>query len=169
MVEGKKGMKIDKKKAQTILIFLAAITCFFLMRHFLVSEEDRIKGVIYHGRAAIEREDFEGALKHVSRDYQDAYGLNKMAIGAILKRVYAEFDNIAIQVEEMEVTILAIPEKRQGRAAFNTWVTFRSEEGIGYLVGSFEEPCHVVFTLVKERGKWRVIKVEGITPEGVYL
>jgi len=159
-------MKIDKKKAQTILIFLAAITCFFLMRHFLVSEEDRIKAVIYHGRAAIEREDFEGALKHVSRDYQDAYGLNKMAIAAILKRLYAEFDNIAIQVEEMEVTI---PEKGQGLAAFNTWVTFRSEEGIGYLVGSFEEPCRVVFTLAKEGGKWRVIKVEGITPEGVYL
>jgi len=159
-------MKIDKKKAQTILIFLAAITCFFLMRHFLVSEEDRIKAVIYHGRAAIEREDFEGALKHVSRDYQDAYGLNKMAIAAVLKRLYAEFDNIAIQVEEMEVTI---PEKGQGLAAFNTWVTFRSEEGIGYLVGSFEEPCRVVFTLAKEGGKWRVIKVEGITPEGVYL
>lgn len=160
-------MKIDKKKAETILIFLAAITCFFLVRHFLVSDEDRIKGVIYHGRAAIEREDFEGALKYVSRDYQDAYGLNKMAIAAVLKRLYAEFDNIAIQVEEMEVTI---PEKGQGRAAFNTWVTFRGEEGIGYLVGSFEEPCRVCFTLAKEGGRWRVIKVEGITPpEGVYL
>ena len=159
-------MKIDKTKAQTIFIFLAAITFFFLMRHFLVSDEDRIKGVIYHGRAAIEREDFEGALKYVSRDYRDEYGLNKMAIAAILKRLYAEFDDIAIQVEAMEVTIL---ENDQGRAAFNTWVTFRTEDGIGYLVGSFEEPCQVVFTLAKEGGKWRVIKVEGITPEGVYL
>ena len=161
-------MKINKKRAETILIALVAITCFFLVRHFLVSDEDRIKGVIYQGKAAIEREDFEGAIKHVSRDYQDAYGLNKMAIAAILKRLYADFDNIAIEVEDLEVTILAIPEEKQGRAAFNTWVTFRTEEGIGYLVGSFEEPCRVVFTLAKEGGKWRVIKVEGITPEGGY-
>lgn len=160
-------MKIDKKRAETVLIALAAITCFFLVRHFLVSDEARIKGVIYQGKAAIEREDFEGALKHVSRDYRDEYGLNKMAIAAVLKRLYAEFDNIAIEVAEMEVTI---PEKGQGRAAFNTWVTFRSEEGIGYLVGSFEEPGRVVFTLAKEGGKWRVIKVEGVVPpEGVYL
>ena len=162
-------MKIEKKKAETILIALVAITCFFLVRHFLVSDEDRIKGVIYQGKAAIEREDFEEAIKHVSRDYQDEYGLNKMAIAAILKRLYAEFDDIAIQVEDLEVTIT---EKetgtKQGRASFNTWVTFRTEEGIGYLVGSFEEPCQVVFTLAKEGGTWRVIEVEGITPEGAY-
>jgi len=158
-------MKIDKKKAQTILIFVAAISFFLLMRHFLVSEEDRVKAVISHGRAAIEREDFEGALKHVSRDYRDEYGLNKMAIAAILKRVYAEFDDIAIEVGEIEVQF---PEKELSRTAFDTWVTFRTEEGIGYLVGSFEEPCRVTFTLAKEGGKWRVIEVEGITPEGVY-
>jgi len=164
-------MKIDKKKAQTILIALVAITCFFLVRHLLVSDEDRIKGVIYQGKAAIEREDFEGALKHVSRDYRDEYGLNKMAIAAILKRLYAEFDNIAIEVEEMEVTITEKEtETKHGRAAFDTWVTFRTEEGIGYLVGSFEEPGQVVFTLAKEGGRWRVVKVEGVVPpEGTYL
>jgi hypothetical protein len=166
MVEGEKGMKISKKKAVVVLIIVAAIGCFFLIKHFLITDEARIKRVIYQGKAAIEKEDFEGALKHVSRDYQDAYGLNKMAIAAILKRVYAEFDNIAIEVEEMEVTI---GEGKRGQAAFNTWVTFRSKEGIGYLVGSFEEPCRVVFTLAKEGGTWRVIKVEGITPEGVSL
>lgn len=163
-------MKIEKKKAETILIALAAIICFFLVRHFLVSDEDRIKGVIYQGKAAIEREDFEEALKHVSRDYRDEYGLNKMAIAAILKRVYAEFDDIAIEVADLEVTITEKEtETKQGRAAFNTWVTFRTEKGIGYLVGSFEQPCQVVFTLAKEGGTWRVIKVEGITPEGMYL
>ena len=156
-------MKINKKRAQNILICLAAITCFALVRYCLTTDEVRIKKVIYQGKAAIEEEDFEGALKHVSRDYEDAYGLNKMAIAAVLKRIYAEFDNIAIQVEEMEVTI---GEGKQGQAAFNTWVTYRSEEGIGYLVGSFEEPCHVVFTLAKERGKWRVTQVEGVEPVG---
>ena len=163
-------MKIEKKKAQNILIAVAAIACFFLVRHLLVSDEDRIKGVIYQGKAAIEREDFEEAIKHVSRDYTDEYGLNKMAIAAILKRVYAEFDDIAIEVADLEVTITEKEtETKQGRAAFNTWVTFRTEEGIGYLVGSFEEPCRVIFTLAKEGGTWRVIKVEGITPEGTYL
>jgi len=160
-------MKISKKKVTIVLIVLAAIACFFLLRHCLTTDEARIRRVIYQGKAAIEKEDFEGALKHVSRDYQDDYGLNKMAIAAILKRLYAEFDNIAIEVEGLEVTI---GEGKRGQAAFNTWVTFRSEEGIGYLVGSFEQPCPVRFTLAKEGGKWRVVKVEGVVPpEGVYL
>ena len=160
-------MKLDKQRTQTIIIALAAIACFLLIRHLLVSDEDRIKGMIYQGKAAIEREDFEGALKHVSRDYKDAYGLNKMAIAAILKRLFAEFDDIAIQVEDLEVTITERETgKKQGRVSFNTWVTFRTEEGIGYLVGSFEEPCQVRFTVAKEGRHWRVIEVEGVEPPG---
>jgi hypothetical protein len=154
------------KKGKTVVVILAAICCFVLIKYLLISDEARIRKVIYKGKVAIEQEDFEGALRHVSRDYHDDYGLNKMAIAAILKRVYAEFDNIGIHMKQMDIEII---ESGLGRATFLTWVTVQGREGVGYIVGNAETPSRVVFTLAKERGKWRVVKVEGIEPGEEFL
>jgi hypothetical protein len=165
MVEGEKGMTLGKK-GKTVLIIMAAVAAVILIKYLLVSDEARIKKVIYKGKAAIEQEDFEGALKHVSRDYQDDYGLNKMAIAALLKRLYAQFDDISIHVEWMEVEIL---ERGLGQAALLTWVTAQGREGAGYIVGNAKTPNRVVFTLAKEGTHWRVVKTEGVEPEEEFL
>jgi hypothetical protein len=166
MVEGEKGMKISSKKVRNIVIILAAIGCFFLLKHILVSDEARIKRVIYNGKAAIEKEDIEGVMEQVSRTYRDDYGLNKVAIFALFKRVFSEFDDINIRIEEIEITI---NENKQGRATILTWATARTGDETGYIAGSSEKPWHVTFTLAKEGGKWRVIKTEGIAPEEIFL
>jgi ketosteroid isomerase-like protein len=166
MVEGKKGMRISSKKARTVIILLAAIGCFFLLKHILVTDEARIKRVIYDGKAAIEKKDIEGVMEQVSRSYQDDYGLNKVAIYALFQRVFHQFDEIDIRIEEIEITI---NENKQGRAAILTWATARTGDKTGYIAGSSEKPWHVTFTLQKERGKWRVINTEGIVPEEIFL
>ena len=166
MVEGEKGMRISSKKARTVIILLAAIGCFFLLKHILVTDEARIKRVIYDGKAAIEKKDIEGVMEQVSRAYQDDYGLNKVAIYALFQRVFHQFDEINIRIEEIEITI---NENRQGRATLLTWATARMQDKTGYIVGSSDKPCQVTFTLIKERGKWRVIKTEGIVPEEIFL
>jgi hypothetical protein len=165
MVEGEEGMILGGK-GKTVLIIIAAVAAFILIKYLFVSDEARIKKVIYKGKTAIEQEDFEGALKHVSRDYQDDYGLNKMAIAALLKRLYAQFDDITIYVEWMEVEIL---ERGIGQAAILTWVTAQWGEDIGYIVGNAETPRRVVFTLAKEGKHWRVVKTEGVEPEEEFL
>jgi hypothetical protein len=166
MVEGEKGMRISRKKARNIVIIVAAVGCFFLLKHILVSDEARIKRVIYQGKAAIEKKDIEGVMEQVSRSYRDDYGLNKLAIFALFQRVFHEFDAINIRIEEMEITI---NENKQGRATILTWATARMQDKTGYIVGSSDKPCKVTFTLIKERGKWRVIKTEGIAPEEIFL
>ncbi len=166
MVEGAKGMRISSKKAKAIIILLAAIGCFFLLKHLLITDEARIKRVIYNGKAAIEKEDIEGVMEQVSRTYQDDYGLNKVAIFALFKRVFSEFDDINIRIEEIEITI---GENKQGRATILTWATARTGAKTGYIAGSSEKPWRVTFTLAKEGSKWRVIKTEGIAPEEIFL
>jgi hypothetical protein len=165
MVEGEKGMTLGKK-SKTVLIIMAAVAVFILIKYLLVSDEERIKKVIYKGKAAIEQEDFEGALKHVSRDYQDDYGMNKMAIAALLKRLYAQFDDITIYVEWMEIEIL---ESGLGQAALLTWVTAQWSEEVGYIVGNAETPSRVVFTLAKEGKHWRIVKAVGVDLEEEFL
>jgi hypothetical protein len=154
------------RRGRTVLILLAAVACFVLIKYILISDEARIRRVIYKGKAAIEQEDFEGALKHVSRDYRDDYGLNKVAIAAILKRLFKEFDNIAIHVKGMDVEIA---EGGLGKATLFTWVTAQLGEEVGYIVGDAETPSRVIFTLAKERGRWRVVRTEGVEPEEEWL
>jgi hypothetical protein len=166
MVEGEKGMRISRKKAVIICVILAAIGCFFLLKHLLVTDEARIRGVIYQGKAAIEKKDIEGVMAQVSREYQDEYGLNKVAIMAVFQRAFHEFDAIDIHVEELKV---AINEQKQGQAFLLTWATVRAQDKTRYLVGSPEKPCQVVFTLAKEGGRWRVIKAAGVVPEDIVL
>jgi ketosteroid isomerase-like protein len=166
MVEGEKRMTIGRT-GKTVLVIIAAVACFILIKYLFVSDEARIKKVIYKGKAAIEQEDFEGALTHVSRDYQDDYGLNKMAIAALLKRLYAQFDNITIHVESLEVEI---QESGLGQASLLTWVTAKLGGETGYIVGNAENPSRVVFILAKEGNQWRVVKSEGVEPvEGLWL
>jgi hypothetical protein len=166
MVEGEKGMRISRKTARNVVILLAAIGCFFLLKNILVSDEARIKRVIYNGKAAIEKKDIEGVMKQVSRQYQDDYGLNKVAIYALFQRVFHQFDAIDIRIEEIEITI---GENKQGRATILTWATARTGDTTGYIVGSSERPCRITFTLAKEGSKWRVIKAEGIAPEEIFM
>ena len=158
-------MRISSKTARNCLILLAAVGCFFLLKHILITDEARIKRVIYDGKAAIEKKDIEGVMEQVSRSYQDDYGLNKVAIFALFQRVFHEFDDINIRIEEIEITI---GENKQGRAQILTWATARTQDKTGYIVGSSEKPCRVAFTLIKERGKWRVTKTEGIVPEEIF-
>jgi len=155
------------KTQKTVLIIIVAVAAFILIKYLLVSDEARITKVIYKGKAAIEKEDFEGALTNVSRDYQDDYGLNKMAIAALLKRLYAQFDDITIHVESIDVKIM---ESGLGQAALLTWVTAKLGGETGYIVGNAENPSRVIFILAKEGKQWRVVKTEGVEPvEGLWL
>jgi hypothetical protein len=166
MVEGEKGMKINKKIFITVCALSAAVGAYFLISHLLMSDEARIKQVIYQGKAAVEHKDIEGVLEQVSREYQDDLGLNKVAIMMIFQRAFREFDAIDIHVEELRIEI---DEKKQGHAFLEAWATVRAQDKARYLVGSPDKPCQVVFTLAKEGGKWRIIKATGVNPEEITL
>jgi ketosteroid isomerase-like protein len=164
MVEGEKRMRISRKTAITICVILAAVGCYLLVSNLLLTDEARIRRVIYQGKAAVEKKDIEGVMSQVSREYQDDYGLNKVAIMMIFQRVFKEFDSIAIKIEEMRIEI---NEKNQGQAFLLTWATVSDQDKTRYLVGSPEEPHQVTFLLAKEGGTWRVIKAAGVDPEEI--
>jgi ketosteroid isomerase-like protein len=166
MVEGEKGMRINRKTVVIFCVIAAAVGCYFLVRHFLITDEDRIRRVVYQGKAAIEQKDIEGVMEHVSRQYQDDYGLNKVAIMMIFQRVFHEFDAITIHVEELQIEI---DEQKQGHVHLLTWATVRTQDKTAYLVGSSQEPCAMTLTLEKEGGNWRVIKAAGVNPEEMAL
>jgi hypothetical protein len=166
MVEGEKGMKINKKIFIAVCALAAAVGAYFLISHLLMTDEARIKRAIYQGKAAIEHKDIEGVLEQVSREYQDDLGLNKVAIMMLCQRAFKEFDAIDITVAELRIEI---DEQRRGHAFLEAWATVRAQDQSRYLVGSPDKPCRVTFTLAKEGGTWRVIKAAGVNPEEISL
>ena len=159
-------MKVNKKIALVVCALAAACGAYFLISHLLMTDEARIKQVIYQGKAAVEKKDIEGVLTLVSRDYQDDLGLNKVAIMMLFQRAFREFDAIDITIMELHVEI---DEKQQGHAFVATWATVRTQDKARYLVGNPDKPTQLTLTLAKEGGKWRVIKAVGVNPEGIEL
>jgi ketosteroid isomerase-like protein len=166
VVEGEKGMKVSRKIVLIVCALAVAIGAYLLIRHLLTTDEDRIRRVVYQGKAAVEHKDIEGVLALVSRDYQDDYGINKVAIMMLFQRVFQEFDAIDIVITELRVEI---DEKHQGHAFVATWATVRTQDKARYLVGNPDKPTQLTLTLAKEGGKWRVIKATGVNPEEITL
>ncbi len=166
MVEGEKGMTISRKGFIIVVILaLAAICAFVLFRYILVSEEDRIRKVIYQGKEAIEQEDLEGVMTQISRYYRDEYGLNYLAVRGVFQRVFKEFDDINIRIEGMTIEIA---DNGEGTVDLITWATAQGPDKIRYIVGGSHEPCEVIITLDKERGSWRVNSTKGIRTEELF-
>ena len=155
-------MKVSKKIVSIVCALAIAIGAYLLIRHLLMTDEARIKRVIYQGKAAVEKKDIEGVLEVVSREYQDDYGINKVAIMMLFQRAFREFDAIDIVITELRVEI---DEKQQGNAFVATWATVRAQDKARYLVGNPDKPTQLTLTLAKEGGKWRVIKAVGVNPE----
>jgi len=165
VVEGEERMRGSRRRL-ILLVIVAAASIFVLLKHILVSDEERIRKVLSEGKAAIEREDLQGVMTQVSHYYRDEYGLNYLGVRALFKWVFEEFDDIAIHVEGMEVEIL---ENDKGKATLLTWATAKGRDKTGYIVGGAQQPCRVIITLEKERGKWRVIRATGVKPGEVFL
>lgn len=131
------------------------------------SDEVRILRVIADGEKAIESEDREGTLSHISLQYRDDMDLTYPLVKRILTDSFTRFENF-------EVTLHTTPaitvQDGAARAVFDITVraTLRPAQGRllqgsrGYLVGSAEEPSHLTLTFAKERFAWRVIKTEGV-------
>jgi len=151
-------------------VFLVAAV--FFMGAFLAykilspSDEERIRRTLYAGKEAIEREDLEGVMKHVSFRYRDGNGFTYLRVKAILARIFENFDDIKIYIRKMEVEV---PSKGLGKAVLLTWGTAKGSDGVGYIVGSVQEPSKVVIFLEKGRGGWKVIRAEGVEPGEVFL
>lgn len=124
-----------------LLAILAAICVFVVFKYFLISDEEKIKKVLYQGKEAIEKEDLEGVMSHVSRYYRDEYGFNYLGVRSLFHWVFEQFDDIAIHVEGIEVDVV---EKKKGVATLRTWATARGPDKAGYMVGASQQPRQVL-------------------------
>ena len=151
-------MIINKKLFYGIIILMIIVIAAIIVKFFLVSEKSRILKVINEGRAAVEAEDVEKSMSHVSLQYSDDYGIKYLIVKRILIDVFKEFDGFKVLLDNIEIEV----KEDKAVASFDLRIIVTLHNQPGYLVGSTDSPAKIKVYFVKERLKWQVIKVSGI-------
>lgn len=151
-------MRINKKLFYGIVILIIIIIAAIIIKFLLVSDKSRILKVINEGRAAVEAEDVEKCMSHISLQYSDDYGLKYLIVKRILIDVFKEFDGFKVLLDNIEIEV----KEDKAVASFDLRIIVTLHNQPGYLVGSTDSPAKIKVYFVKERLKWQAIKVSGI-------
>ena len=151
-------MRINKKLFYGIIILIIIVIAAIIVKFFLVSEKSRILKVINEGRAAVEAEDIEKCMSHVSLQYSDDYGIKYLIVKRILIDVFKEFDGFKVLLDNIEIEV----KEDKAVASFDLRIIVTLHNQPGYLVGSTDSPAKIMMYFIKERLKWQVIKVSGV-------
>lgn len=151
-------------KGFIIALGLAALISIVFVRPLLISDEARIRKGVREGARAIEAEDLETCLRHVSLHYKDEYGLTYLSVKGLLIRLFQEFDGFEIDLENLQIILL---DKGTALATFDlkVKVSYRGERA--YLLGSGDLSNRVRMSFAKEGGRWKVTQVEGVEAHGI--
>jgi ketosteroid isomerase-like protein len=83
-----------------------AVGGYLMYQRFFVTEEDRIRTVIYDVAQAVEKKSSAGMLQHVADEYCDPLlGLKKDEMRVWLIRLFRELDALYVRVLETKVTV----------------------------------------------------------------
>lgn len=144
------------KKNIAIILFLivVAVTVFFLWP----SDVTRIRKVIKRGTTGFEQKNIEEIMACVSFTYHDEYGMSYLLIKKGVERFLKQLDRIKIEYENLEINV----GEKIATAELDVWVIGRRGEHTQYVIGDFDTPLHITFTLGKERMKWLVVGTQGL-------
>ncbi len=146
-----------------LLAALVVLFGFFVYENFILSEEARIERGIKRAIQAIQAKDLKACLSHVSLRYYDERDLDYDDLKGILTRVFEEFKDFDISMEGLEILVRG----NQAATAFlkvRVLVTFKERRG--YVLGSGNDPVPIQIELKRERGGWRVVRVDGVRAYG---
>lgn len=144
------------KKGIAIIVLLIAvpIIIFFIWP----SETARIRKMIKKGAAGFEEKNIEEVMACVSYTYQDEYGMTYLLIQKGVERLFKQLDKMKIEYKNLEITV----DKKTATANLDIRVIGTRGEHTQYVLGDFDTPLHISFTLGKERMKWLVVGTEGL-------
>jgi len=151
-------------KGFIIALGLAALICLVFVKPLLISDEARIRKGVRAGAQAIEAEDLEKCLRHVSLHYKDEYGLTYLSVKGLLIRMFQEFDAFEIDLEHLRIILL---DKGTAFATFDLKVTVSYRGERAYLLGSGDLSNRIKMSFAKERSRWKVTQVEGVEAHGI--
>jgi hypothetical protein len=146
------------KKSIALLFLLVASPLIIYM--LWPTDEARIKKLVRQEAHAIEAEDIEEVMSHVSFNYQDEYGLSYVLVKKLMERQFQRYSGMEVEYDDLKV-VVAEGEK-EATASMDLRVMARAGQEMGYLLGG-EEPVRLKLMLKKggPLGTWQVASASG--------
>jgi len=146
---------LSKKSIAFIVLLIVVPVSLFLL---WPSDKARIRKLIKKGAAGFEQKNIEEVMACVSYTYQDEYGMTYLLIQKGVERFLNRLDRIKIEYEHLEINV----DGRIATADLDVRVIGTRGEHTQYVLGDFDTPQHIIFTLEKERLRWLVVGTQGL-------
>ncbi len=141
-----------------LLVAVAAVGLYLLVRQNVTSEEARIRRLIREIEQAFEQRKLKRCLGVVADDYSDNFAAGSKAeleqtlrlLFQSSKKIRVSLDDITIRIrgDEADITLIATG------VAETTFGTFSLHREAGY--------TRYVLAIRKDRGRWKVFRADGI-------
>lgn len=141
--------------AAVAVIILAAV----YHKRLFQDDEKRIREIVVRIEQAAENKNTDGIMEHVSGEYSDDSGLNKLLLRRLLDNNLARVDELRVKVEDADVFITG------EKATVNLKVTAEAvrQGRIFFPLGSENEAERPEVTFKKTgTGEWKIVKIENM-------
>lgn len=105
-----------------------------------------------------ERADWPAVLSHISRHYKDSDENNYFMISQMVKNYTKGVGELQVEIEVLGVKIA----EKEARSQIKLVVKGSKAGSLYYVVGTDQAPEYPELWWAKERGDWKLIRVEGI-------
>ncbi len=87
------------------LIFLVIFFYFLIDKYFLISEEEKVKKVIYQAKNACEEEDLDKISQILDKNYYDNFGHNYEKLLIRLYNIFNQYEDIKIYLLKEKIKV----------------------------------------------------------------
>lgn len=142
------------KKIFIPLFLIFALSTYFLIKHFSITEEDRVRQTLNQAVRAIKERDIPKLLTFLSADYTDQLGNTKGTLFLFLRNIFNGYKNLSFYTSGLRIKV----EEENARATFI--VTIFSREKGEPIKNLIKERNRVLIKLRKEGNSWRITRAE---------
>jgi hypothetical protein len=121
-------------------------------------DDQVIRAQIMGMKTDAEAANWDGVLSRISKHYKDKDGNNYFIISQMIRNYTAGVGELQVNIDISGVSIY----DKEAKAQIKLVAKGKKMGKVEYVVGTDEVPEYPTLWFAKERGNWRLIRVEGI-------
>lgn len=150
---------MSKKSIALLVMLVVAPVLVYLLWS---SDEARIRKLVRETARAVEAEDLDDVMSHVSYNYSDEHGLSYLLIKKNLEKKFSLYSGIEVGYENLRIEVGEDGERAGAKLDLRVIATF-GEDDWGYVLGDLQNPVSLDLELKKggPLNRWQVVSASG--------
>jgi len=139
-----------------IIVAAVAVVAGALWLRYHFSASNVIRRTLYSSIESFENERILGAIKVVSRGYEDEWGMSYETLAGHMSTAMETYDDLEVDLRMPSTTVDG--DRATMSFTFILWGTFEGTRG--YILGSRSDPASATLAFRKETPGWRIVRTE---------